>query len=298
MLLHTVNGGQSWRFIQVRWPYELVTRTVFAYQPNVCCVVLSQIGGNRPTRIPIAFLQADGEHSTPVWVGETNGWYRSSSHLFFVDPDQGWLFATECVNGKEYGQIFSTSDAGQTWRLLSREPVAPTVALFADSSNGWQLARGSTRQRKRAYRVILDGQPNEEFLIGGYRYSIRATTDGGRTWNDLSNMDRDLFAIARQGRIRNVVGELGLILLSSDAGKSWIRVNSGTRSNLYSISLLPNGRDLAVGDHGTILRTENYGREWSKIARMGDCSFHHIHFTSDTTGLVIEPEGMYLFRLT
>ena len=235
LLFHTADGGQSWRFTELRRPSGLLPTSVCADGPDSCWLTFSQSGVNRPTRVPIARLHA-GELSQVTWAGATNGWYTIGSRLFFAGSDSGWLTAGESVNGKKYGAVFSTDDAGKSWRLTTQLPSVPTRACFQDSSCGWLLVRGDAQERGRAFRAVLEGGQDEEFLIGGHCYSILSTTDGGRTWAAVTRIARDLFGVICADRTICAFGASGLILRSDDQGLTWGKVRSRTRSDIYAMA--------------------------------------------------------------
>lgn len=61
-----------------------------------------------------------------------------------------------------------------------------------------------------------------------------------------------------------ICGDNGLLLKSTNLGKSWNRIEYKTHSNLYSIKYF-NNKLLAVGENGTILYSADLGLTWEKI---------------------------------
>jgi photosystem II stability/assembly factor-like uncharacterized protein len=62
-----------------------------------------------------------------------------------------------------------------------------------------------------------------------------------------------------------VVGERGHILVSRDAGRSWVQAAVPSRATLTGVSLYDDIRGWAVGHDATILRTRDGGLSWETV---------------------------------
>ncbi len=102
------------------------------------------------------------------------------------------------------------------------------------------------------------------FGVGQYGRIIK-TTDGGRTWKDVYNgITGDSFYGAEMSDQNNlwIVGDLGVLLYSSNGGSSWIQQTTNTNYTLFSISFITANTGWAVGDLGEIIHTTNAGISW------------------------------------
>lgn len=73
----------------------------------------------------------------------------------------------------------------------------------------------------------------------------------------------DLFAIdGRPDGNKIAVGKFGLILLSSDGGKSWQQRPTGTTQALSGVSFADRTHGFVVGSGGTVLATDDGGTTW------------------------------------
>jgi photosystem II stability/assembly factor-like uncharacterized protein len=64
-----------------------------------------------------------------------------------------------------------------------------------------------------------------------------------------------------------IVGRSGLVLLTSDHGKSWQRTVfalGDEHPSLFSVDVLEDGAIVAVGEFGAIARTTDHGKTWEK----------------------------------
>jgi photosystem II stability/assembly factor-like uncharacterized protein len=91
---------------------------------------------------------------------------------------------------------------------------------------------------------------------------------------DITIFD-DLFAVSAPSPDYVVAaGYWGAIYVSEDAGKTWKKGETGTRQLLYDVSMADTKRGWAVGQSGTILRTEDGGLTWVRQ--------HNLKETEDT----------------
>lgn len=102
-----------------------------------------------------------------------------------------------------------------------------------------------------------------------------------KTYGDLFSVT---FPNEREGW---VCGRLGVILHSSDGGKTWVRQNSGVTFTLTSICFVDDKNGWAVGDEGTIIHTLDGGKTWEK--QKSPVPFYHmkVYFVSPLRGWIV-----------
>lgn len=81
--------------------------------------------------------------------------------------------------------------------------------------------------------------------------------------DEISHRDK-FYDIHIQGDEAFVVGYPGLLLHSSDRGKTWEKLDSGVRDALFAIDINSKGRGLIVGRTGLVLMTTDGGKTWAK----------------------------------
>ncbi|QHS10452.1 YCF48-related protein [Sinimarinibacterium sp. NLF-5-8] len=154
----------------------------------------------------------------------------------FVDAQTGWAVGHDAV-------ILKTTDGGQSWALLQFEPEQDALldVMFTDAENG--------------------------FAIGAYGKLMRSH-DGGTSWEDMENEITDeglhLNKLTRlnDGRLL-LVGEAGLIAVSSDGGETWQRSELDYEGSLFAIQ--PHGAHgaLIAGLRGHVFVSSNAGHaDW------------------------------------
>ena len=181
-----------------------------------------------------------------------SGLWFSSAHLGWADGMMPGGGAGRCV-------LLKTTDGGRTWRQVAL-PKFITVL-----GHVWFGPRGQHG------RLMTDGQ----------QYFWQ-TTDGGKNWKRV-NVPWP-YAGGGIGSWRHLVlaGPAGTVLLSTDAGRKWIKVRTGLKgpaAGLAAISFAKSGQvGWAVGGQGkwienggwmmplypVILHTVNGGKTWSR----------------------------------
>ena len=131
-------------------------------------------------------------------------------------------------SGGERG-LYKTSDGGQTWEcVLSKGEWTGVTDVALDPTNP-DVVYAATHQRHRTVWALLDGGPES---------GIFKSTDGGKTWNELTNG-----------------------LPAGDKGKMSLAISPQKNNVLYVTIELANRNGNRVGG---IWRSENFGASWVK----------------------------------
>jgi len=197
-------------------------------------------------------------------------------------------------NGQRYvavgarGHILVSTDGNDWKQVASPSDVLLTSVTFADAQNGWAVGHdalimhtgdGGLTWKIQNYQPELNKplfdvlflDANRGFAIGAYGLFL-STTDGGEHWAPMAapallDGEKHMNAMTKLGDGSLViVGEAGLIGLSSDQGQTWTKLESPYSSSLFAV--------LAAGDKGALiagLRGSSYwtgdvhSPKWSKI---------------------------------
>jgi len=158
-------------------------------------------------------------------------------HLYGVKA----LSATDAWAVGNYGAIYHTQNAGQTWEARDSGTKVPLFSVdFADGQHGWTVGKSS---------------------------EILATTDGGKTWaQQKSPLDasKHLFKVrAIDARTVWAVGDWGAIVVTTDGGASWIKRKLPTEKTIFGIYFASVSEGWAVGIDGLVLHTADAGVSWT-----------------------------------
>ena len=218
---------------------------------------------------------------------------------------------------QEFGLIFRTSDAGNTWN----QQATPTPAVsfygvkFLDQNHGWAIGDNGTILRttdggtwlqqasptSNTLFGITFGNFSFGWMVGGeftnYTGTILRTTDGGNSWFvQASGLPNILYGLSfPNGMYGWAVGENGLITHTTNGGATWNSQTSTTTSFLFWCTFRDTINGWAVGDNGTVLHTNNGGATWTKqtsgtnvlLYSVTALSLTHVYASGDN-GTVLE----------
>jgi|LWDU01.1.fsa_nt_gi photosystem II stability/assembly factor-like uncharacterized protein len=194
-----------------------------------------------------------------------------------------------------YGLILTSSDGGLTWMVgkplgdatltsvaMSSEraiAVGQSGIIFVsdDSGKSWQKTESGVEDRFMSVALAPSG---ESVAVGGFGLILKSL-DWGHTWNriqlDWETITADgyephLYDIEMISPTRFLIsGEFGLVLSSDNAGGSWEVRHRGDAS-LFSMSFPTPDLGFAVGQDGTILKTNDQGNSWQSVEIDGNAN--------------------------
>jgi len=167
--------------------------------------------------------------------------------IIFINSDIGWIIGSEKTFNEKKGLIYKTVDGGKTW--IKQKYISPSIEMrsiyFVLNKYGW----------------IVGWDGNSPYGL------IICTTNGGKEWyiqdniidNSIKSTGYDMPAILRDVYFINnrngwVSGlgrnGLGLILKTTDGGKTWYKENTDglNISSFNSIFFLNIDKGWAAGD--------------------------------------------------
>lgn len=151
-------------------------------------------------------------------------WFENANHGFVVGA---------------YGMIYRTVDGGRSW-----QDWAPKL----ENPQGYHL---------NAISSVAGGA----LVIVGEAGQIFVSVDNGESWEKReSPYPGSLFGVMGTGRVNEILafGLRGTLMFSSDLGKSWSIVNTGSSATLND-GAADGDRIVLVGNEGTVLTSGNSG---------------------------------------
>lgn len=157
-----------------------------------------------------------------------------------------------------------------------------------------------TRDSDRLASVCFVDRDNG-WAVGG-RGTILHTSDGGDTWQEqTSGTDfilEDVFFVDRRrgwavgGWPRDtavaIYGGMGVILATSDGGKTWRPQLEGQAVWLSAICFVGRSSGWAVGEYGTVMRTRDGGATWVQMRNVPTPAWlRGVHFVNPQQGWAV-----------
>ncbi len=191
--------------------------------------------------------------------------------IYFIDDTTGW-----CVG---YRDVLFTNDGGISWeRQYSHNYENLNAVYFVNNNTGWVVGNNTIIKTTDRGKHWMEQNSNTSWILNDvvfkdtsngyitgvnsmYDYGILITSDGGNSWEKVENI-----GIATSLSVINnyiwAAGLGGIIKFSSDNGLTWSTQKSNTSSSLNHILFIDSLKGYAVGDYGTIINTNDEGRNW------------------------------------
>src|SRR5215472_1229127 len=224
-VLHTTDGGQTWKQIPDQFKYKIQSvwfvdpqtgwawgggqRNDYGELPGVLLTTVN--GGQNWNEVPFPFTQ-------------------DVQSMFFLDARHAWASTKE--------GLYNTTDGGLNWaKIQTRLPEIQFNAIFfTDDKTGFVVGRSGRMAR---------------------------TTDGGHTWwkmVDIKNefVMRDIYFTDKDHGW--AVGDNGAVLYTTDSGSTWVSLDPQVSSKLVNITFVNPHTGWASGLDGAVLKYEPVAR--------------------------------------
>ncbi|HEY3185853.1 MAG TPA: YCF48-related protein, partial [Solirubrobacteraceae bacterium] len=213
------------------------------------------------------------------------------------------------------GKLYRTTDAGTSWALVNATERAVRDVLFLDPANGFAVGEGSLLLRTsdggatwtpralagstatltsiRCATALLCAMTTER------GDQLVRTTDGGDTATLVTPSPDPVHAAAFASATRIVAaGEQGSTAVSDDAGVNFAPVGGRLSGALNRVVAgLQAGSAFAPGDNGTLAKTVDGGRTWTRGNVSTSEDVLDVAFPTTSAGFALDTAGG-LFRTT
>lgn len=232
-IVHTSDGGRTWT--QQESPVDYFHMDVISINPQKGFIVSER------THI---LATEDGGRTWEVRFKDEDYILKSIS---FCDEQHGWAVG-------EYGHTYHTEDGGETWKKQ---------AGYYEMD--WDT--GFIRGDNFLFDVVaLD--PEDAWAVG-IQGTVRRTTDGGVTWEDVDTgaPKVQLYTIASDGQGVLMISGKGVSWSSEDGGKTWGEARFEPTIEydwIYDIEFSKGGYAMACGEEGMLYRRTS-GGHWKRV---------------------------------
>jgi photosystem II stability/assembly factor-like uncharacterized protein len=209
--------------------------------------------------------------SVPVSVGLTA--------VAFADAQHGWITG-------HGGLVLATVDGGQTWvkqldGIRAAQILLKSLQDMPGGADPRALADAERLVAEGADKPFLDlhvFDSHRVLVVGAYNLAFE-TNDGGKTWQPLSGrLDNPkglhLYTVDARGEEVVIAGEQGLVLRSTDRGRSFVRMTGlPYKGSLFTVALPGDGEILVAGLRGNAWKSTDGGIQWTSIQSPVTASF-------------------------
>lgn len=140
------------------------------------------------------------------------------------------------------------------------------------------------------------GSKDSAWVVGSYGTILHITDDGTKVTLQHSGVTRPLFSATASGPNDCMVsGEDGILLRTTDGGKTWNKISppKGIDENLLAITRGSNPKDIwAVGPKATLIHSSDDGKTWEDLSLHKDETLNGVWFTDEMDGWVVGEFGV------
>lgn len=221
-----------------------------------------------------------------TWVHQKTGLVATLTSIYFVDPKNGWAVGDQ-------GTIIHTKDGGKNWEK-QKSPVSFYLmgVCFVNASKGWIVTERTNilftddggknwsiqfKDEDYVLKAVSFCDPNNGWAVGEFGYTYH-TKDGGATWEkqfgkfgmseetgDIESEPMLFSVVAVNPQTAWAVGIEGLVINTTDGGKTWKQANTGVpKIHLFSVASDRKGAIMITGNRSGLISTNN-GRTWKTM---------------------------------
>ena len=225
-------------------------------------------------------LVAVGERGNVIWSDDMGKqWQKAQT------PSETLLTAVDFPSNKigyavgHDALVLKTTDSGQTWQSVYKDPEAEVPLLD-----------------------VLFLNEKQGFALGAYGYVIK-TIDGGASWKNTASSvpNFDEFHFNAITRLNNgtlmIAGEAGILFRSVNQGESWEALDSPYEGSFFGVEALAQENSaVAFGLRGNVFITNDNGTTWKSLNTGTQQTFFDAVVLPDDQSLMVGSAGTLAFN--
>lgn len=248
-----------------------------------------------------------GEHGIIVYSDDRgSSWVQAKvpvsvtlTSVFTGHGDRAWAVG-------HGGVILESNDTGATWskrldgRGIARLFSNPELVEKYENDRGVhdQLSLIASGGPDKPLLDVLFVSAKHGFAVGAFGMAVE-TTDGGRTWQPISQriMDlkgRHLYGMAAKGDSIYIAGEQGALFVSADEGRSFVQVATPYSGTYFGVLPLHGSELIVYGLRGHAYKRADNSNRWEKVAMDTPNGVTSIALLEDGVLVAVDDSGKVL----
>ena len=262
---------------------SLCSLASFTHSPEATAAKVAAPAVATATATPTAAASATALAAAAIILPESGPLTKQAvSRLLITDATR---FGNRIVAVADRGYIIFSDSNGETWSR-AKSPAAPllTSVFFIDAKIGWAVGHDlavlqttdggdnwtkqhSKPDENKPFLDVYFNDANNGFAVGAYG-AFYETVDGGKAWTlrKLGESDKHLNSIFKVAENKLlIVGEAGTVMLSEDAGKTWVPIEPPYKGSYFGGIVADDGAVIIYGLRGRIFRSADQGKTWAAV---------------------------------
>lgn len=188
-------------------------------------------------------------------------------------------------------------------RMLSGRLSAVMAATAFVMTVAAPVALAEEAAADQAIEIVRSGIPHdalfavemsgEKGVASGNFGLMLETTDGGKTWNTLPpKTPLAILGLTREGDKSIAVGQQGLVLVRDGDGE-WQAVESGITQRLMNVDMNASGLAVTIGEFGFVAISRDAGKTWEPVT-MDWSLYNDEGYEPHLYDAIVTPEGVMM----
>lgn len=286
----STNGGNSWTSINTGYSFNVF---IVDFTDVSNGIIFGENGAGRRT--------TDGGIT---WMQISLPGFSNYIDIYRLTPNAAWVV-------REDGKIAKTTD-NINWTLITTGITTPLKGIWfesillgwavgaegrilktSDGGDTWTNVESGTT--KNLNSICIDG-PQGGLIVGNFgkvlKYDRLTSTWSGNEY--ISNTLNDIYFV--DDNIGWAVGNLGVILKTTNKGFTWTRQTNNFTDDLLSVFMIDSSYGWIGAADGALMKTTNSGLNWTSEFSGAIYNIRKIQFFNHSTGYLLS--GSTLFRTT
>jgi len=245
-----------------------------------------------------------------TWEHQESGTNVALTGVDFANGNEGWAVG-------RFGTIIKTEDGGKTWKNQAENLTRTVRESPIGTANGFnKVFKAFDMFKPGSVVVFQDGvelEPNKDFREEKEMPEIHMTVappSGAEIWLEYQRDFSDIFfgGVSFTDESNGwVAGTNGIILHTSDGGKTWAAQDSGLLDPAENFDLVM-AEDIslnrihfvdpyygwACGEWGIVLRTTDGGETWELLDTGVDKTLFDLDFVTRDLGIAVGIDGVVI----